>query len=243
MKKAGVTRLPHVWELLNMNSPDTQVKPEVIFFDAAGTLIHLVHSAGWHYADLARRQGMDVDETAMESAFRAAWQAQPPRITTSGPREDDDRPWWKSLAISVLNASGSVPPSFDQDTWFDEVYRRFTEKNVWGLYRDVLPCLDYWKARARLAILSNFDRRLRVILAHLGLDSYFEACLLSSEVGSDKPAAAFFHHACSIMGADPARCLHVGDDPERDWVGATAAGLRVFRLDRPAHSLDAFRAD
>ena len=31
--------------------------------------------------------------------------------------------------------------------------------------------------------------------------------------------------------------MHVGDDPFRDWLGAAAAGLHVFRLDRPANSL------
>jgi len=31
--------------------------------------------------------------------------------------------------------------------------------------------------------------------------------------------------------------LHVGDDPERDWKAAAAAGLSVFRLARPDRSL------
>jgi len=238
MKKAGVTRLPHIWELLNMNNGPLQVKPEVIFFDAAGTLIYLLRPAGWHYAHLARKYGLYIEEAAMETAFRQVWKTQSPREATLGPREDDDRGWWKVLAISTLRSSGVVPAGFPEEQWFDEVYARFAEPNVWGLYRDVLPCLDRWRDRARLAILSNFDRRLRVILAHLGIAERFEACLLSSEVGSDKPAATFFHHACSIMNAEPARCLHVGDDPERDWAGAAAAGLSAFHLSRPATSLD-----
>jgi hypothetical protein len=31
--------------------------------------------------------------------------------------------------------------------------------------------------------------------------------------------------------------LHAGDDPERDWNAAAAAGLAVFRLERPKNSL------
>lgn len=245
MKKAGVTRSPHVWELPNMNSACYQVKaqPAVIFFDAAGTLIHLTRSAGWHYADLAQRQGMAVDASAMDHAFRAAWKAQPPRETASGPRHDDDRGWWKSLAISVLHASAArLPPHFDEDLWFDQVYARFAEPGVWALYEDVLPCLTYWKGRARLAVLSNFDQRLRTVLTQLGALSLFEQCLLSSEAGADKPEAAFFHHACEIMNVAPVEALHVGDDPERDWSGATAAGLNAFPLQRPQNSLDELRA-
>jgi FMN phosphatase YigB (HAD superfamily) len=37
--------------------------------------------------------------------------------------------------------------------------------------------------------------------------------------------------------------LHVGDDPERDWKAAKAAGLLVFRLDRPRNSLRDLLAD
>jgi FMN phosphatase YigB (HAD superfamily) len=37
--------------------------------------------------------------------------------------------------------------------------------------------------------------------------------------------------------------LHVGDDPERDWKAAKAAGLSVFRLDRPKNSLRDLLAD
>jgi hypothetical protein len=31
--------------------------------------------------------------------------------------------------------------------------------------------------------------------------------------------------------------MHVGDDPERDWKAAAAAGLSVFKLERPRNSL------
>jgi FMN phosphatase YigB (HAD superfamily) len=31
--------------------------------------------------------------------------------------------------------------------------------------------------------------------------------------------------------------MHVGDDPERDWQAAKAAGLTIFELRRPENSL------
>ena len=39
------------------------------------------------------------------------------------------------------------------------------------------------------------------------------------------------------MDLKPNEVLHVGDDPERDWKAASAAGLSIFRLDRPKNSL------
>jgi len=39
------------------------------------------------------------------------------------------------------------------------------------------------------------------------------------------------------MKLKPTEALHVGDDPERDWKSATAAGLSIFKLERRKNSL------
>ena len=50
---------------------------DVIFFDAAGTLIYLARPVGWHYALIARKHGLEVDEARMEAAFREVWRERP----------------------------------------------------------------------------------------------------------------------------------------------------------------------
>jgi FMN phosphatase YigB (HAD superfamily) len=40
-----------------------------------------------------------------------------------------------------------------------------------------------------------------------------------------------------LIQLQPNEVLHVGDDPERDWKAATAAGLSIFQLDRKKNSL------
>lgn len=89
----------------------------------------------------------------------------------------------------------------------------------------------------RLGVVSNFDRRLHANLRDLGLHDAFEHIVLSSETGADKPHARIFERACRLFGIAPERALHIGDDPVRDWQGAAAAGLRTFRLQRPANDL------
>ena len=91
--------------------------------------------------------------------------------------------------------------------------------------------------RFHLAVISNFDGRLRVILEHLAVSKFFSHVFLSSELGADKPDAEIYRRALRLSGASPNETLHVGDDPERDWEGATAAGLSIFRLERPHNSL------
>jgi len=67
--------------------------------------------------------------------------------------------------------------------------------------------------------------------------NYFSYIFISSELGADKPDPAIFQRAVNVMHLDANEVVHVGDDPERDWKGAAAAGLSVFRLDRPKNSL------
>ena len=60
---------------------------------------------------------------------------------------------------------------------------------------------------------------------------------VSSEIGADKPDPEIFRRAVRFLGLQPGDVLHVGDDPERDWHAAAAAGLSIFRLDRTKNSL------
>jgi putative hydrolase of the HAD superfamily len=78
---------------------------------------------------------------------------------------------------------------------------------------------------------------LRLILQNLGISKYFDHVFISSELGADKPDPQIFRRALEIIHLDANEVLEVGDDPERDWKAAKAAGLSIFRLDRPNNSL------
>lgn len=241
MKKAGwVPAFSHGWEWNNMDAEAGKVKGEadVIFFDAAGTLIGLARPAGWHYALIARRHGLEADEERMESAFRKVWKARPVRAASAGPRIEDDRPWWRALALDVLHEAEPASRKIDENAWFEELYAHFAEPGVWVLYEDVTRCLDRLAGRYRLAVISNFDRRLLRVLEELGVAAKFERLFISSEIGCEKPDPGIFRRALNVMNVDAGRCLHVGDDPERDWEGAAAAGIPVFRVSRPDVTLD-----
>ena len=97
--------------------------------------------------------------------------------------------------------------------------------------------LEQLRERFQLAVISNFDGRLRLILQNLGISKYFAHVFISSELGADKPDPEIFRRALKLMHLNANEVLHVGDDPERDWKAAKEAGLLVFQLDRPKNSL------
>ena len=208
-----------------------------IFFDAAGTLFYLTKTVGDHYAYVGREVGLDLDAQKLESAFHAAWKQMPRRRAIDGPRENDDKGWWRELVGRVF---GRVAPSlteFDRDNFFEVAYEHFAEAGIWELYPEVPKVLEQLRPRFQLAVISNFDGRLRFILQNLGISKYFAHLFISSELGADKPGPEIFRRALKVMDLDANEVLHVGDDPERDWKAAKAAGLSVFQLDRPKNSL------
>jgi putative hydrolase of the HAD superfamily len=210
---------------------------KAIFFDAGGTLIYLPKSVGYHYAFVADRIGLRLDASALDHAFASCWKQMPARPAIDGPREDDDKGWWRALVNRVLDQVSPSLHELDRDAFFEGAYSHFAEPGVWDLYPEVSEVLNALHGRFDLAVISNFDGRLRMILEHLGVSKFLSHVFLSSELGADKPDPEIFRRAVRLSGTRPNETLHVGDDPERDWKGASKADLSIFRLERPRDSL------
>ena len=210
---------------------------KAIFFDAAGTLLYLPKSVGEHYAAVAREQGVELSPDALDRAFLHAWRQAPFRSAIGAARDDDDKQWWKQLVDLVLSACTDVPPDFDRELFFESAYQHFAQPGVWALYPDVSDVLRQLAERFELGIISNFDRRLYAILEHLEITPFFDHIFISSQLGADKPDAEIYRRALVMSGFMADEAMYVGDDPERDWKGASTAGLRIFKLDRCKNSL------
>jgi putative hydrolase of the HAD superfamily len=227
--------LPNV---LSAKPVDDRIQPmfKAIFFDAVGTLFYLTKTVGDHYALVGEEVGLKLDAKKLEAAFYSVWAQMPPRAAIEGPRENDDKDWWHELTDLVLRDVAPKIGELDRDNFFEVAYEHFAEAGVWELYPEVIDVLEQLRPRFQLAVVSNFDGRLRVILERFGISKYFGYVFVSSEIGADKPDPEIFRRALKFLGLQPGSVLHVGDDPERDWQAATAAGLSIFKLDRNKNS-------
>jgi putative hydrolase of the HAD superfamily len=225
---------------LKSNASELNVSPPVIkaiFFDAVGTLFYLTKTVGDHYALVGCEVGLNLDAEKLDRAFVAAWNKMPTRPAIAGPREDDDKGWWRELVELIFADVAPAVNEFDRDNFFEIAYEHFAEADVWQLYPDVLEVLKMLQPRFRLAVVSNFDGRLRMILEQLAIAKFFSHVFVSSEIGADKPDPEIFRRAVGFMNLSANEIVHVGDDPERDWRAAEQAGLSVLRLDRQKNSL------
>ena len=115
-----------------------------------------------------------------------------------------------------------------------EERRAAAMRRAWRLFDDALPCLRALRALGlRLAAITNAAGDYqRAKLGALGLESAFDAVLISGELGVAKPHHAIFRRACRTLGVLPAQAVHVGDRLDTDAEGARDAGLHGVWLDR-----------
>ena len=210
---------------------------KAISFDAVGTLLYLPKGVGENYRAVGESIGLTLDAAALDRAFYQSWGSMPTRTAIDGPRENDDKDWWRELVDRMLRQVAPALNELDRDNFFEVAYEHFTEAGVWELYSDVVDVLKRLSPKFQLAIVSNFDGRLRLILEHLAVSKFFRHVFVSSEIGADKPDPEIFRRALNYLGLRGDELFHVGDDPKRDWEAARTAGLRIFELDRSRNSL------
>ncbi|MGQ0773020.1 MAG: HAD family hydrolase [Pseudonocardiales bacterium] len=122
----------------------------------------------------------------------------------------------------------------DGEVFQREERRAAAMRRAWQLYDDALPCLGTLRACGlRLAAITNAAGAYqRAKLEALGLESAFDAVLISGELGVAKPHRAIFRTACATLGVRPGQAVHVGDRLDMDAEGARDAGMHGVWLDR-----------
>ncbi len=200
---------------------------EAVTFDVGNTLITSWPSVGHVYAEIAARHGcVDVTPEVFEARFQAVW---PGRLHLA-----ETRAGWEQVVDEVFEGLVAIPPS---RTFFAELYDRFAQADAWRIFDDVRPTLDRLAAKGlRLAVISNWDERLRELLRRLELDAPFETIVVSSEIGHAKPQPEIFAEASARLGLPPQRIMHIGDSAEADLRGARDAGFHAVQILRGART-------
>src|SRR5260370_39563000 len=160
---------------------------EAIFFDAVGTLFYLTKTVGDHYALVGHEVGLTLDAQQLDRAFYTAWERMPPRAAIDGPRENDDKDWWRELVDLVLDQAAPCLSELDYDNFFEVAYEHFAEAGVWELYPEGPDVLQELAPRFQLAIISNFDGRFLFILHHLGISKFFSPLFIPFHIHPPKP--------------------------------------------------------
>ncbi len=200
-----------------------------VIFDAVGTLIYPSTGVSTVYASAGRRYGSKLTESEVALRFRAAYTQLESRdrlgdLQTS---ESFEFARWQEIVRQVLD------DVTDYEGCFADVWRHFAQPSSWQVFPEVPGVLaDLAQRGFRLAIASNFDRRLLEIAAKTESLLHCRTVLVSSEIGNRKPHRRFFEATAAALGVKHQEAIYVGDDPHNDVDGARAVGMTTVLLDR-----------
>jgi putative hydrolase of the HAD superfamily len=190
---------------------------DAVTIDGFGTLVSLVDPvAALHAALLA--EGVERSPDQISLAFAAEASFYRPRAHLG--RDEQSLGALRQECAAVFLDTLDAP--LDPSTFAD----RFVAALEFAPIPGAVETLELLSRQGLgLAVVANWDCALPQHLARLGLDGFFATVVTSAEAGAAKPDSAPFRLALGRLGVDPARALHVGDEPA-DEAGARSAGMR-----------------
>lgn len=211
-----------------------------VCFDLDGTLLRDDHVDGVvrQVAALLAARFPGVDAEALAAVNEEVWWDYWPAVGDAWMRGEvpgDEVPtevWRRSLAQLGVTDPDAAALAFALHTSI--------ESELFALYPEAAGVLTALKDRGiRTAVITNGPSGLqRAKLRAVGLAAGFDAVVVSGEVGVQKPDAAIFAHALSMLEVAADEAVHIGDNQIADVGGARAAGLTAVWIDRNGAALD-----
>lgn len=176
---------------------------------------------------MARRVGVSVD------AFRAAYRQHRDSYDAGLPAED----YWRRV-LGTLGHPSEATGVLAMVAWLIqgdvESWTGYREE-VWDLVR------SFRANGGRTAMLSNgVPEVMARIRAERPLESWFDATVVSCEVGIAKPDPRIYRICIARLGVDPEESLFV-DDRVENVEAAAQLGIRILHF-MGDHSVDELRA-
>jgi len=196
------------------------LKIKCVTFDAGGTLLYPYPSVGEIYADVLTTFNIQIHHDDIENSFNKVFEEKhkEPRSVIN---KESDKEWWREV---VFRSLAPLYTFNNFDAVFDELWTEFACASRWNIYDGALETIHQLKAKGyQVAIMSNWDERLRILLDSLEMTDLFDTIFVSCEIGHEKPSPEIFRYAETKLNLKPRDFLHIGDSHFHDYEGATSA--------------------
>jgi putative hydrolase of the HAD superfamily len=200
-----------------------------LLFDAFGTLLELEPPAPALVRELRDGWNIELSRAEVERAFAAEVS-----YYRAHHLEGYDA---ASLADLRLRCTGvlrdNLPEAVRERVDPAQLMPVFLRSLRFRPYGDVTAALTRFRsAGLGLAVVSDWDVSLEGVLDVCGIARLVDHAVSTASVGAAKPSPEVFERAIRLLGLDPASILHIGDTPELDIAGATAAGIASVLIRR-----------
>lgn len=199
---------------------------KAIFWDFDGTLILPV--SRWSAAlfealnSLNYKIPMEVIKYHLKTGF--TWHTPEKEYTKS-----TGAAWWTKLFeyFDLFYDKYSVKPN---DKLFINKYiiKYLLDEKHYSLYDDTISTLEKCANKGyKSYILSNNFPELTTVIKKLDINKYFSHCIISANIGFEKPRNEIFKYALQIAGM-PDKAIMVGDNAIADIQGGKMAGMETI---------------
>ena len=109
------------------------------------------------------------------------------------------------------------------------------------LFKEVKPILDNLYGKYQLGVISNAFPSMDWVFDLLNIRKYFNAIILSCEVGKAKPDILIYEKALASLNVKASECLFI-DDKKVNIEAANSLGFIGIHLDRKIHDLNIIKS-
>ena len=181
-------------------------------------------------------RGIEINK--LERSFFNQWKVMnrdfPHFGSTSG---ISSKMWWINLVKGTFK--DVLEDKYDTETVdkiASELYSYYHTSDPYLVLDDGLESLKRMKdLKLKIGAISNFDNRLHDIITLVGLREFVDFVVTAEDARSSKPEKAIFELAASksnLEGLKAKDVLHIGDDVEKDYLGARSVGWNSVLVDR-----------
>ncbi len=104
------------------------------------------------------------------------------------------------------------------------------DQSFWYLNSEIRPLLAILKARGiSVGLISNCFREEAESIRKSILFPYFDAAMLSCELGIKKPEKEIYYRCTEALGVKPEECIYIGDGGSEELEGARSVGMKPYQ--------------
>ncbi|KAF6760254.1 HAD-like domain-containing protein [Ephemerocybe angulata] len=210
----------------------------LVTFDILHTLIVPRQPIHVQYAEVFKPYLGALKPDDVKSSFKAGMSNQREHTSRNFPAYQHGAPaWWSEVIKRTALGAGADPQrlSSSSDAIVPTLLHRFSSREGYKAFPDAIPTiLELQNSGVQLIFAQGS------VLQDLGFPQTVNPVALSEELGMEKPDRAIFDWTLRKYNSDhpnervdPGSCLHIGDELECDFHGATQAGFHAVLLRRP----------
>ena len=202
-----------------------------VLFDAGETLVHADPTFPGLFSSVLAGEGIESTPHDVLAASKTVFHrfreaAAEDDLWTTSPEESAR--FWKGVYVRMLETLG-LPAT---DGLPDRLYATFTDLENYALFEDVPPVLTQLSSITSLGVVSNFEPWLDDLLRLRGVRDRFDVCVISGNVGIEKPDPRIYEMALEEAGVGARDAAYVGDNPEFDVWPVIDLGMTPVLIDR-----------